>query len=158
MCWLKSPKSLKKKSLMKYVPSSMLPPKRRPNSFSETLKKRDSRISLQSSNVSETLWNPAWHTWSFQKMSGFLSELPMSWNAWTRNTSVEPDRWKSSLGRRPVTGCSPSSVWKWSCTGEAHPSGKHAETCLSSIISIECNFTQKSLHYLSLSIILRFFK
>jgi len=44
---------------MKYVPSSMLPPKRRPTSFSETLKKRDSRISLQPLNVSETLWNPA---------------------------------------------------------------------------------------------------
>jgi len=25
--------------------------------------------------------------------------------------------------------------------------GKYEETCLSSIISIECNFTQKSLHY-----------
>ena len=55
----KFPKKLKKKSLMKYVPSSMLPPKRRPNSFSETLKKRDSRISLKPSNVFETLWNPA---------------------------------------------------------------------------------------------------
>jgi hypothetical protein len=59
MCWLKFPKSLKKKSLMKYVPSSIHPPKRRSTSFSETLKKRDSRISLQPSNVSEILWNPA---------------------------------------------------------------------------------------------------
>ena len=148
VCWLKFPKSLNKKSLMKYVPSSMLPLKRRSTSFSETLIKRDSRISLQPSKVLETLWNPAWPTWIFRRMSEFISEPPMSSNAGTRNSIVESDRWKSSPGRTPVTGCSPSSVWKWSCTGEAHPSGKYAETYLSSIILIECNFTQKSLHYL----------
>ncbi len=33
MCWLKFLKSLKQKPLMKYFLSSMLPPKRKPNSF-----------------------------------------------------------------------------------------------------------------------------
>jgi hypothetical protein len=95
---------------MKSVSTSMHHPKRRLASFSETLKKRDSRTSLHPSNVSEALWNPAGHTWNFLKMSGFLAEPPMPSNAWTRNSSVEPGRWKLLPVRTTVTGCSLSSV------------------------------------------------
>ena len=134
---------------MIYVPSTVLPPKLRPNIFSGILEKKTARDLLQSSNFS-------------RKLFGFLPDLTgVSGNEWNLFRTINIiERLNREFRRRngpmeivvEVNACYSLLALislKIELYCEAYPLGKYEVNCFYSIISIESNFTQKSLDYLN---------